>query len=131
MIIEKKKRKIQLDCVNIFINTTFNNTLIYLADVFGNILVWSSAGSHDFKGSRKGTPYASRVAAKEVCKKFFDLYNIDNTSKKVFAEIFLKGPGAGAESAVRELSLFFVISRISNVTTIPHNGCRTKKARRV
>ena len=128
---QKKKGKVQFDCINVFINTSFNNTLVYLTDISGNVLVWSSAGCHGFKGSRKGTPYASRVTAKDVCKKFFETYCPVTTSQKVFAEIFLKGPGPGAESAVRELSTFFFITKISNITTIPHNGCRQKKARRV
>ncbi len=131
-MVEQKKKKNQPSCVNFFIHTTFNNTLIYLTDVFGNVMFWSSSGCHGFKGSRKGTPYASRVAAKNVCKKFFDLYPVvTNSLQKTFAEIFLKGPGVGAESAVREISIFFLITKISNITKIPHNGCRPKKARRV
>lgn len=129
MIIKRKKRNLEVNRIFVYINTSFNNTLIYLTDIIGNVLVWSSAGMLGFKGSRKGTPYAAGVAAKEVCKMFKEVFCLDVL--KVSAEVFLKGPGTGGESAVRSIGEFFLITKISNITTIPHNGCRPKKMRRV
>lgn len=127
----KKKGKLQLSDVFVFINTTFNNTLVYISDTEGNILSWATSGNQGFKGSRKGTPYAAGIAARVVSKKVIDLCSASIGKFGIFAEVFIKGPGPGGESAVRSVGEYFSISKISNVTSIPHNGCRPKKARRV
>lgn len=130
--IKKKKNKLQISTVFVFINATFNNTLIYISDSFGNVLAWSTSGNQGFKGSRKSTPYAASVAAKIACKKVVDMCIVPTSGKvNIFAEIFIKGPGPGSESAVRSVGGYFSITKISNITGIPHNGCRPKKVRRV
>ncbi len=107
------------------IQSTFNNTIITLADPTGNVISWSSAGSQGFKGSRKSTPFAAQVAAEQAAKKAMDL-----GLKKV--EVVIKGPGSGREAAIRSLqSVGLEISTIRDVTPIPHNGCRPPKRRRV
>ena len=106
-------------------SATFNNTLITITDAQGNTIAWSSAGSLGFKGSRKSTPYAAQVAAEAAAKKAVDM-----GMRKV--EIFVKGPGAGRETAVRALQTVGLrVTSIKDVTGIPHNGCRPKKRRRV
>lgn len=105
--------------------STFNNTTITIADPQGNVISWSSAGSLGFKGSRKSTPYAAQMAAEDAGKKAKD-----HGMKTI--EIKVKGPGSGRESALRALqSIGFNIQSISDVTPIPHNGCRPRKKRRV
>ena len=107
------------------IQSTFNNTIITLADPTGNVISWSSAGSQGFKGSRKSTPFAAQVAAEQAAKKAMDL-----GLKKV--EVLIKGPGSGRQAAIRSLqSVGLEISTIRDVTPIPHNGCRPPKRRRV
>ncbi|MHA1558237.1 MAG: 30S ribosomal protein S11 [Alphaproteobacteria bacterium] len=107
------------------ISSTFNNTLITIADEKGKALSWSSAGAVGFKGSRKSTPYAAQIAAENAGKKALD-FGVKNLN------IVLKGPGAGRETALRALhSLGFVITSVCDVTPIPHNGCRPPKRRRV
>ncbi|HFL8794957.1 MAG TPA: 30S ribosomal protein S11 [Candidatus Azosocius sp. HAIN] len=132
--VNKKYKKSILN-VKAYIQASFNNTIISLTDFDGNILSWATAGGQGFKGSRKSTPYAAGMASKSVIKKFKekyvkDLKNVENL-KKISAEVYIKGPGAGAESAVRSLGEFLNIEKITNVTGIPHNGCRPKKERRV
>lgn len=107
------------------IQSTFNNTIITLADPSGNVISWSSAGVQGFKGSRKSTPFAAQVAAEQAARKAMDM-----GLKKV--EVFIKGPGSGREAAIRSLqSVGLEISSIRDVTPIPHNGCRPPKRRRV
>lgn len=109
----------------VHIQATFNNTLLTLTDLQGNTLVWSSAGSSGFKGSKKGTPYAAQVAATSLAKKAQEI-----GVKQV--EVYVKGPGAGRESAIRALQAAGLnIELIKDVTPIPHNGCRPPKRRRV
>ena len=114
--------------MKIFIQSSFNNTLVYITDLDGNVLGWQTAGSQGFKGSKKSTPYAAGVAAKAVAETIKDKYN---KHKDIMVEIFITGPGAGGESAIRSLGDYFVIEKIHNITGIPHNGCRPKKERRV
>lgn len=128
-VVRKKKKSV--NAVSIYINASFNNTLISICDIVGNVLLWSSSGCHGLKGPKKGTAYASKLVARGACKKFNDLYKLTTSSVKIFAEIFIKGPGIGSESAIRELSTLFVVTKLSNITAIPHNGCRPKKMRRV
>ena len=107
------------------VNSTFNNTIVTITDYQGNVISWSSAGSMGFKGSRKGTPFAAQQAADSAAKKA-----MDHGLRTV--QIFVRGPGAGRESALRALqSAGINISLIKDVTPIPHNGCRPPKRRRV
>ncbi|HVO24874.1 MAG TPA: 30S ribosomal protein S11 [Candidatus Margulisiibacteriota bacterium] len=107
------------------IHSTFNNTIITITDPVGNVVAWSSAGSVGFKGSRKGTPFAAQLAAENAAKKAME-YGLRSV------QVFVKGPGAGRESALRSLQAAgFAVSLIKDVTPIPHNGCRPPKRRRV
>ncbi len=107
------------------VNATFNNTMISISDVQGNVIAWSSAGAQGFKGSRKSTPYAAQMAAEDAGKKAQE-----HGMKSL--EVFVKGPGSGRESALRALqSVGFTITFIKDVTPIPHNGCRPPTRRRV
>jgi len=107
------------------IQTTFNNTIITITDTTGNVIAWSSAGSLGFKGSRKGTPFAAQIASETAAKKAMEvgLRQVD---------VFVKGPGAGRETAIRALQAAGLeITLIKDVTPVPHNGCRPPKRRRV
>ena len=107
------------------VNATFNNTMITISDVQGNVIAWSSAGAQGFKGSRKSTPYAAQIAGEDAGRK------AQEHGMKTL-EVFVKGPGSGRESALRALqSVGFTITFIKDVTPIPHNGCRPPKRRRV
>src|SRR5881392_1271640 len=107
------------------IKSSFNNTIITITDHQGNTVSWASAGNVGFKGSRKGTPFAAQLAAEAAAKRA-----IDAGMRSV--QVFVKGPGAGRESALRSLQAAgFSISLIKDVTPIPHNGCRPPKRRRV
>src|SRR5215470_17246917 len=120
---KKVKRAVAEGVVHI--HSTFNNTIITISDQQGNVLVWASAGSVGFKGARKGTPFAAQVAAEAAARKAAEL-----GMRQV--QVYVKGPGAGRESALRSLqSVGFVVSIIKDVTPIPHNGCRPPKRRRV
>lgn len=108
-----------------FIKATFNNIIVTITDLYGNTICWSSAGRNNFKGSKKNTPYASQVSAEQAAKEAFDL-----GLRKV--DVFVKGPGAGREAAIRALSQAGLeIHSIIDRTPIPHNGCRPPKRRRV
>lgn len=108
-----------------YISSTFNNTLITLTDPQGNVLSWGSAGSSNFKGSRKSTPYAGQVATEGAVRRA-----MEHGLRQV--EVFVKGPGSGREAAVRALqSSGLQVLSIMDVTPIPHNGCRAPKRRRV
>lgn len=121
----KKKVKKNIPRGIAHIKSTFNNTLISITDMSGNVISWSSAGSEGFKGSRKGTPFAAQVAASNAAKKA-----AEHGVKSV--EVLIKGPGAGREAALRSLQAAgFGITLIRDVTPIPHNGCRPPKRRRV
>jgi len=107
------------------VNATFNNTMITIADAQGNTIAWSSAGASGFKGSRKSTPYAAQMAAEDAGRKA-----MEHGMKTL--EVMVKGPGSGRESALRALGAAgFAITAITDVTPIPHNGCRPRKRRRV
>jgi small subunit ribosomal protein S11 len=109
----------------VHIHSTFNNTIVTITDYQGNVISWASAGAMGFKGSRKGTPFAAQQAADSAAKKA-----MDHGVRSV--QIFVRGPGAGRESALRALqSAGINISLIKDVTPIPHNGCRPPKRRRV
>ncbi len=107
------------------VNSTFNNTMITITDAQGNAIAWSSAGAQGFKGSRKSTPFAAQVAAEDAGKK------AQEHGMKTL-EVEVRGPGSGRESALRALqAIGFVITSIRDVTSVPHNGCRARKQRRV
>jgi small subunit ribosomal protein S11 len=121
----RRKEKKYVENGSAHIRSTFNNTIITISDQNGNVLSWSSAGSMGFKGSRKNTPYAASMAAETAAKAAMD-YGL----KQV--EVFVKGPGAGREAAIRSLQAAGLeVSMIKDVTPIPHNGCRPPKRRRV
>jgi small subunit ribosomal protein S11 len=107
------------------IQATFNNTIITLTDPLGNTVAWASAGTAGFKGSRKSTPYAAQLAAQQAARAAQD-----NGMREL--DVFVKGPGPGREAAIRALQAAgFVVRSITDVTPIPHNGCRPPKKRRV
>ena len=121
--VKKEKRVAAKGIANI--QSTFNNTLITITDNNGNVLAWSSAGSNGFKGSRKGTPFAAQVAAEVAAKKAME-YGVKSV------DVYIKGPGAGRESALRSIQATGLsITLLKDVTPIPHNGCRPPKRRRV
>jgi len=124
---EAKKKKVKKHVVDAIahINASFNNTIITISDRQGNVLCWATSGGSGFRGSRKSTPFAAQVAADRAgsVAKEYGLRNLD---------VNVKGPGPGRESAVRALNnAGFKITSISDVTPIPHNGCRPPKRRRV
>lgn len=107
------------------IQSTFNNTVIAITDPTGNLIAWGSAGAQGFKGSRKSTPYAAQVTAEATARKA-----MDHGMRSI--EVFVRGPGAGREAAIRSLQATGLeVSAITDVTPIPHNGCRPPKRRRV
>ena len=121
----KKKSRKNIQTGIVYIQSTFNNTIITITDVSGNVLSWSSAGARGFKGSRKSTPFAAQVAAGDAAAKAME-HGLKNVS------VLVKGPGAGRESALRALAAAGLkVSLIRDITPIPHNGCRPPKRRRV
>lgn len=123
--IKKKKEKKNIPTGIVHINATFNNTMITITDMAGNVVSWSSSGMSGFKGSRKSTPFAAQKAAETAAR-----LAQDNGMKTV--GILVKGPGSGRESAMRAINIAgFKVSFIRDITPIPHNGCRPPKRRRV
>jgi small subunit ribosomal protein S11 len=121
----KKKEKKNISSGVVHIQSTFNNTIVTITDQAGNVVAWSSAGVQGFKGSRKSTPFAAQLAAQDAAKKAME-HGMRNV------EVYVKGPGAGRESALRSLQASgFKVILIKDVTPIPHNGCRPPKRRRV
>jgi small subunit ribosomal protein S11 len=121
----KKKTKNAPELGIAYVQATFNNTIVTIADLSGNVLSWSSAGAQGFKGSRKSTPFAAQVAAEKAAIKARDM-----GMKKL--EVHIKGPGPGRESAVRSLQATGMeVVVIRDKTPMPHNGCRPRKRRRV
>ena len=128
---EKRKDKAKKRVVNVeavgeaHIKATFNNIIISMTNTAGQVISWASAGKMGFKGSKKNTPYAAQTAAQECATKAFEL-----GLRKV--EVFVKGPGAGRESAIRTIQIAGIeITAIRDMTPLPHNGCRPPKKRRV
>ena len=120
-----KKTKRTLSSGQVHIYATFNNTIITVTDHQGNTVAWGSAGSAGFKGSRKSTPFAARLATEQAIKTAMSMGMQE-------AELFIKGPGPGRESAIRAVqALGLKVVSISDVTPVPHNGCRPPKKRRV
>lgn len=120
----KKRERVEANGIA-HIQSTFNNTIVTLTDIYGNVISWSSAGKVGFKGSRKSTPFAALVASENAAKAAMEI-----GLRKV--EVLISGPGSGREAAVRSLQASGLeISAIKDVTPIPHNGCRPPKRRRV
>ncbi len=122
---KKKKERKNIPVGVAHIKATFNNTLVTITDPAGNVISWSSSGVQGFKGSRKGTPFAAQLAAQDAAKKAMEhgMRNVD---------VYVKGPGAGREAALRALQgTGLSINLIRDVSPIPHNGCRPPKRRRV
>jgi small subunit ribosomal protein S11 len=121
----KKPQKKNVSTGIVHIQSTFNNTIVTITDLAGEVISWASAGSRGFKGSRKSTPFAAQLAAEEAARRA-----MEHGMRSV--AVFVKGPGAGRESALRALqSAGFRVTLIRDVTPIPHNGCRPPKRRRV
>src|ERR687891_1013745 len=124
---KKARKKTKKNILNgiVHIQSTFNNTIITITDVSGNVVSWSSAGARGFRGSRKSTPFAAQVAAGDAAAKAME-HGLKNVS------VMVKGPGAGRESALRAIAAAGLkVSLIRDITPIPHNGCRPPKRRRV
>jgi small subunit ribosomal protein S11 len=123
--VQRKKIRKNVAAGQVHIHATFNNTIVTITDESGNALTWASAGSAGFKGSRKSTPYAARLASQNAARAARD-YGMQE------AEVIVKGPGPGRESAIRALhSSGIRITAIHDITPVPHNGCRPPKKRRV
>jgi small subunit ribosomal protein S11 len=123
--VRKKKEKKTVQIGNVYIQATFNNTIVTITDLNGNAVSWASAGSLNFRGAKKSTPYAAQTTAETAAKTAMD-YGLREV------HVFVKGPGVGRESAVRALgALGLQVRSIRDVTPIPHNGCRPRKTRRV
>lgn len=122
----KKKEKKNIDSGVVHIQATFNNTIVTVTDKKGNALCWAAAGGLGFRGAKKSTPYAAQIASQTAVEKAKTLYNLRE------AEVYVKGPGSGRESAIRAVEGAGVkIRAIKDVTPVPHNGCRPPKRRRV
>jgi small subunit ribosomal protein S11 len=121
----KKREKKNIVTGVAHVSASFNNTLITISDLQGNVIAWSSSGHQGFKGSRKSTPYAAQVVAEDAAKKAME-------HGLKFISVEVRGPGTGRESALRTFqSVGLVVTAIKDVTPIPHNGCRPSKRRRV
>jgi small subunit ribosomal protein S11 len=121
-----KKQVKAIEKGKVYVSSTFNNTLVTLTDDKGNTLGWGSSGSVGFKGTRKSTPFAATSAVEQVARKVISTYGLRSV------DVFIKGPGAGRDAALRALkSAGLNISMIADVTPMPHNGVRAKKKRRV
>jgi small subunit ribosomal protein S11 len=121
-----KKRKVRVEPEGMaFIQASFNNIIISITNKKGDVISWSSAGKSGFRGSKKNTPYAAQVAASEAAR------NAHDAGLRT-VEVFVKGPGSGREAAIRAIDgVGIKVSRIKDVTPLPHNGCRPPKKRRV
>jgi len=121
----RKREKKSIPVGKAYIQSTFNNTIITLTNPEGSVIAWASSGTAGFKGSRKGTPYAAQLAARDAARKAM-VHGLRQV------EVYVKGPGSGRESAIRSLqSSGLFITSIRDVTPVPHNGCRPPKRRRV
>jgi len=122
----KKKEKKTVPVGKAFVQATYNNTIITLTDMQGNVVSWASSGGEGFKGSRKSTPFAAQMAAKNAAQKAIDTAGLKTI------EVYVKVPGIGREAAIRSLFQSGLnITKIKDITPVPHNGCRPKKRRRV
>lgn len=123
--VKKKKEKKIVSEGNVYIQATFNNTIVTITDIRGNTLSWASAGGLGFRGAKKSTPYAAQTTAETAAKKAMDFGLRE-------VHVYVKGPGVGRESAIRSMgNLGLWVKSIKDMTPIPHNGCRPRKSRRV
>jgi small subunit ribosomal protein S11 len=125
--VAKAKRKVKKTVYegNVYIQATFNNTIVTVTDLTGNAVSWASSGGLGFRGAKKSTPYAAQTATETAAKKAMD-YGLREVN------VFVKGPGVGRESAIRTLGVLGLkVRSIRDITPIPHNGCRPRKTRRV
>lgn len=121
----RRRERKQVSEGKAYIQSTFNNTVVTMTDVKGNVIAWSSSGTAGFKGSRKGTPYAAQLAAQQAAQKARE-----HGLRQV--EVLVKGPGSGREAAIRAIQASgIMVTAIKDVTPVPHNGCRPRKRRRV
>jgi small subunit ribosomal protein S11 len=124
-VAKKKKEKKSVYEGNVYIQATFNNTIITITDLKGNAISWSSSGVHQFRGAKKSTPFAAQTVAETAVQKALNVGLRE-------VNVYVKGPGVGRESAIRQLgALGLKVKSINDVTPIPHNGCRPRKARRI
>jgi small subunit ribosomal protein S11 len=124
-VAKKKKEKKSVYEGNVYIQATFNNTIITITDLNGNAISWSSSGVHQFRGAKKSTPFAAQTVAETAVQKALTVGLRE-------VHVYVKGPGIGRESAIRQLgALGLKVKSINDVTPIPHNGCRPRKARRI
>ena len=124
-VAKKKKEKKSVYEGNVYIQATFNNTIITITDLNGNAISWSSSGVHQFRGAKKSTPIAAQTVAETALQKALTVGLRE-------VHVYVKGPGVGRESAIRQLgALGLKVKSINDVTPIPHNGCRPRKARRI
>ena len=122
---KKRRERKSIPAGRAYIQSTFNNTIVTLTDLKGNVLAWGSSGTAGFKGSRKGTPYAAQMAARDAARKAM-VHGLRQV------EVYVKGPGSGREAALRSLQgSGLYVTGIRDVTPIPHGGCRPPKRRRV
>ena len=122
----KKKNARTVPMGVVHVKSTFNNTIVTITDLAGNVIAWASAGSGNFSGSRKSSAFAATVAAQKAAKEAMNVYGLKE------CEVNLNGPGAGRESAVRGVqSAGLIVTTIRDTTRVPHNGCRPRKRRRV
>ena len=121
-----KKRKVNVEPEGLaYIKASFNNIIISITNKQGHVISWASAGKAGFRGSKKNTPFAAQIAAKDAAQTAYD-------AGMRYAEVFVKGPGSGREAAVRAIDEIGIkVTKIKDVTPIPHNGCRPPKRRRV
>jgi len=123
----KTKKKVKKNIVSgiAHINSTFNNTIVTVTDLYGNTIAWASAGSVGFKGARKGTPFAAQAATENAIRQAIELGLLK-------VELLIKGEGSGRETAIRALQILGLeVLSIKDITSVPHNGCRPSKSRRV
>ena len=124
-VAKKKKEKKSVYEGNVYIQATFNNTIITITDLNGNAISWCSSGIHQFRGAKKSTPFAAQTVAETAVQKALTVGLRE-------VHVYVKGPGIGRESAIRQLgALGLKVKSINDVTPIPHNGCRARKARRI
>ena len=123
--VRRKKGKKNISTGSVYIQSSFNNTIVTITDAMGGVVCWSTAGAKGFRGSRKNTPFAAQVAAEDAAVKA-----VENGMRTV--QVFINGPGAGRESALRAIQAAGLrVTYIKDITPIPHNGCRPPKRRRV
>ena len=125
-VVRKRRERKNVEKGQVHIRSSFNNTMVTVTDAQGNALSWASSGGLGFRGSRKSTPFAAQTAAETAAKAAMDDYNLKSV------EVFVKGPGAGREAAIRALqAVGLEVTMIKDCTPVPHNGCRPPKRRRV